>query len=96
MPVSETTSPKSDPITLRLALSDNHGEASEPYAQEFIDQVKKLSDEEITIEPVWDAGSASKAGFEGRVIERVNNGQADLGLAASRAWDTVAIKSFQA
>lgn len=83
-------------IYLRLAISDNHGEASEPYAQEFIDQVEKLSSGEVTIEPVWDAGSASKAGFEGRVIEQVKSGHADLGLAASRAWDTQAITSFQA
>ena len=96
--VNETSAvaPVPEPVTLRLAISDNHCEASEPYAQEFIDQVKKLSNEEINIEPVWDAGSASKAGFEGRVIEQVKSGQADLGLAASRAWDTAAIKSFQA
>ncbi len=87
---------QSGPIVLRFGISDNHGEASEPYAQEFIDQAKKLSNGEITIEPHWDAGDASKAGFEGRVIEQVKSGQADLGMAASRAWDTVDITSFQA
>jgi len=88
------TPAQSGPILLRFAISDNHGEASEPYAQEFIDQVKKLSNGEILIEPHWDAGDANKAGFEGRVIELVKSGQADLGLAASRAWYGENITSF--
>jgi TRAP-type C4-dicarboxylate transport system substrate-binding protein len=63
---------------------------------EFIDQVKKLSNGNIIIEPIWDAGKNTKAGFESGVIQLVRDGQADLGLAASRAWDTADIKSFQA
>lgn len=90
------TPAQSGPVVLRFAISDNHGEPSEPYAQEFIAQVKKLSDGEIIIEPVWDSGDASEAGFEGRVIEQVKSGQADLGIAAARAWDTQDIPSFQA
>ena len=90
------TPAQSGPVVLRLAIADNQGEYTEPYAQEFIDQVKNLSDGEIIIEPVWDSGDASQAGFEGRVIEQVKSGQADVGLAAARAWDTQDIPSFQA
>lgn len=93
-PVASPT--PSGPVVLRFAIADNHGEPSEPYAQEFIDQVKQLSDGEIIIEPIWDSGDASQAGFEGRIVEQVKSGQADVGLAASRAWDTQDILSFQA
>jgi TRAP-type C4-dicarboxylate transport system substrate-binding protein len=93
-PVATPT--QSGPVILRFAISDNHNEVSGPYAQEFIDQVKELSDGEIILEPIWDSGDASKAGFEGRVIAQVKSGQADLGMAAARAWDTQDIPSFQA
>jgi TRAP-type C4-dicarboxylate transport system substrate-binding protein len=90
------TPTQSGPVVLRFAISDNHNEVSGPYAQEFIDQVKELSDGEIILEPIWDSGDASEAGFEGGVIEQVKSGQADLGMAAARAWDTQGIPSFQA
>jgi TRAP-type C4-dicarboxylate transport system substrate-binding protein len=83
-------------LTLRLAISDEQGYPSEPIALEFIDQVNKLSNGEITIKPVWNAGKKTKAGFETGVIQLVREGKADFGLAASRAWDTADIKSFQA
>jgi TRAP-type C4-dicarboxylate transport system substrate-binding protein len=83
-------------VTLRLAVSDEQGYPSEPLVLEFIDQVNKLSDGTITIEPIWDAGKDTEAGFETGVIQLVKEGKADLGLAAARAWDTADIKSFQA
>jgi len=88
----------SETLTLRLAVSDEqgHGYPSEPLVLEFIDQVKKLSNGEITIKPIWNAGKKTKAGFETGVIQLVREGKADFGLAASRAWDTEDIKSFQA
>jgi TRAP-type C4-dicarboxylate transport system substrate-binding protein len=85
-----------DPVNLRLAVSDKQGNASESPVQEFINQVKTLSNGEITIEPIWDAANESQAGFEGRVIQLVKGGQADLGLSASRAWTSEGIKSFEA
>jgi len=83
-------------LTLRLAISDEQGYPSEPYALEFIDQVNILSNGEITIKPIWNAGKKTKAGFETGVIQSVKEGKADFGLAAARAWDTEDIKSFQA
>jgi TRAP-type C4-dicarboxylate transport system substrate-binding protein len=93
-PVEE--SPRSEPITLRLAVSDEQGYPSEPLVVYFVDQVKTLSNGEITIEPIWDAGKDTEAGFEAGVIQLVRDGQADLGVAASRAWDSEDITSFQA
>jgi TRAP-type C4-dicarboxylate transport system substrate-binding protein len=83
-------------VTLRLAVADKGGRPSEPYVLEFIEQVKTLSNGNIIIEPSWDAGTATDAGFEVGVIQLVKTGQADLGLAASRAFDVENITSFQA
>ena len=85
-----------EPVTLRLAVADEEGRPSDPYVHEFIDQVKTLSNGTITIEPTWDAGSATDAGFETGVIQLVKEGNFDLGLAASRAFDNEDITSFQA
>ena len=63
---------------------------------EFIDQVKSLSNGSITIEPVWDAGSNTADGFERGVIQEVRKGTYPLGLAASRTWDTQGLPNFQA
>jgi TRAP-type transport system periplasmic protein len=90
------TQAQSEPITLRLAVADGEGAPSEPYVLEFIEQVKTLSDSNITVEPIWDAGSTTEAGFEVGVVQLVKEGQADLGLAASRAFDNENITSFQA
>ena len=95
-PQVATTPAVDKPITLRLAIADKEGRPSDPYMHEFIDQVKTLSKGNITIEPLWDAGANTTAGFEKGTIELVTGGKADLGLAASRAWDTENITSFQA
>ena len=83
-------------VTLQLAVADKGGKPSEPYVLEFIEQVKTLSNGDITIEPIWEAGNSTEAGFEVGVIQLVKEGQADLGLAASRAFDVENITNFQA
>ena len=85
-----------EPITLHLAVSDQGGRPSEPYVLEFIEQVKMLSNGSLTIEPLWEAGAITEAGFEVGVVQLVREGQADLGLSGSRAFDMEGITSFQA
>jgi TRAP-type C4-dicarboxylate transport system substrate-binding protein/uncharacterized protein with WD repeat len=82
--------------TLRFAVADQGGRPSEPYVLEFIEQVKILSNGNLLIEPIWDAAPDSKDGPEVGVIRLVLEGQADLGLAGSRAFDLEGITSFQA
>src|SRR5262245_39958044 len=83
-------------ITLRFAIADAEERPSDPYVREFAAQVKTLSKGNLIIEPVWDAGSSTFAGFEQGVLQLVLTGKSDLGLAASRTWDTESITSFQA
>jgi TRAP-type C4-dicarboxylate transport system substrate-binding protein len=98
----EPTSPpaaiqaQSEPITLRLAVADAQDRASTSYVLEFLEQVKTLSNGNITVEPIWDAGAETTPVFEQGVVKIVKEGQFDLGLAGSRAWDSVGVSSFQA
>jgi TRAP-type transport system periplasmic protein len=87
---------KAEHITLHLAVSDAQGRPSEPYVHAFIEQVKTLSDGNITIEPTWDAGAEITPFFEQGVVKIVKEGQYELGLAGSRAWDGMDVTSFQA
>ncbi|GEM_PF-1920484 len=101
LPASATTTSVSSPgsVTLHLAVADAGGRPSEAYVLEFVEQVKALSKGDLTIEPVWEAAGstdAGPAGFEAGVIQLVQGGQADLGLAGSRAFDIDGTTSFQA
>ena len=85
------------PITLRFAISDSEGHPRiDNYVHEFIDQVHALSQGKITIEIVWDAGSGTFDGYEKGTLQRVLQGKYDLGLVASRTWDSENITNFQA
>jgi len=83
------------PINLSLAVSDGKGAPSEASVLAFVEQVRTLSDGKIIIEPTWDAGANTEAGFERGVISSVMAGQYDIGLAASRAWEENGITAFQ-
>jgi TRAP-type C4-dicarboxylate transport system substrate-binding protein len=84
------------PLTLRFAVADLENRPSTPFVLEFIQQVETLSNGSIAIEPIYQAGDATFAGFETGVVQLVLLGKADLGLAGSRAFDTVGITDFQA
>ena len=87
----------SQAITLRFAISDSEGKPRiDNYVHEFVDQVHTLSQGKITIELVWDAGSGTFDGYEKGTLQRVLQGKYDLGLVASRTWDSEAITNFQA
>jgi TRAP-type C4-dicarboxylate transport system substrate-binding protein/beta-lactamase regulating signal transducer with metallopeptidase domain len=84
-----------DEVTLRLAITDPQGRPSEAYINEFINQVTTLSGGKITIEPTWEAGLNTTPTFEQGVAKAMVAGEYDLGLAASRGWDSVGVTSLQ-
>jgi len=95
MPIQPAAAPKA--ITLRFAVSDGEGHPQiDNYVHEFVDQVHTLSQGKITIEIVWDAGGGTFDGYEKGTLQRVLQGKYDLGLVASRTWDSEAITNFQA
>jgi TRAP-type transport system periplasmic protein len=83
--------PVSKPAVLTLA----DGEFDYSNAQPFADAVSKLSHGslQITIEADWRPSDPS---YEADLIKDVQAGKADLGITASRAFDTVGIDSLQA
>jgi TRAP-type C4-dicarboxylate transport system substrate-binding protein len=94
--ISQGTPPHSKPVTLRMAVADAQGNPSEPYVNEFIDQVKTRSGGAIIIEPTWDAGADTTPAFEQGVAKALIDGKYDLALTASRAWDYLKVTSFEA
>jgi len=83
-----------EPITLRMGIPDGDNVLYAPYVLEFIQQAKTLSNGTITIEPTWEAGDSTSAGYEVGVIQLVKDGKFDLGLAASRSFSSAGITSF--
>jgi TRAP-type C4-dicarboxylate transport system substrate-binding protein len=83
--------PVSKPVVLRLA----DGEADTSNAQPFATAVSKLSHGtlQIKIEGDWRPTDPT---YETDLIKYVQAGKAQLGITASRAFDTVGIDSFQA
>ncbi|MFN8494627.1 MAG: fasciclin domain-containing protein [Caldilineaceae bacterium] len=95
MPIQPAAAPK--PITLRFAIAAGQGSPRiDNYVQEFITQTYTLAQGAITIEPVWDAGADAPDGlFEAKAIQRVQQGEFELGMAPARAFDMQQITSFQ-
>jgi TRAP-type C4-dicarboxylate transport system substrate-binding protein len=83
--------PVSKPVVLTLA--DGEGDISN--AQPFADAVSALSHGslQIKIEGDWRPDDPS---YETGLIKDVQAGKAQLGITASRAFDTVGVSSFQA
>ena len=83
--------PVSKPVVLTLA----DGEADTSNAQPFADAVRNLSHGtlQIKIEGDW---RPTDPNYETGLIKDVRTGKAQLGITASRAFDTVGIDSFQA
>ena len=95
-PASTAAPVQKEPITLRFAVTDPQDSPAGPSIQEFVDQVKELSGGNIIIQPVWEAGAQTPAGFEQGVIAAVKSGDYDLGQAGSRAFDLKGVTAFQA
>src|SRR5215467_225070 len=83
--------PVSKPVVLALA----DGEADYSNAQPFANAVMRLSHGslQIKIQSDW---RPSDLNYEADLIKDVQAGKAELGITASRAFDTVGINSFQA
>lgn len=100
------------PVTLRFAVEDAGDQIGHPYINLFIENVSRLSDGTISIEPAydtdgWDATESPLTDLEQirsrpfgneEVIRRVADGEAELGLAraGSLGFDTLGVKSIEA
>jgi len=94
IPIQPAATPAT--ITLRFAVPEAPGRTLAPYVLEFVDQVNTLSKGTLTIEPVWDPMAGTPGGGEDKLIQMVLDGQFDLALANSRAWDAQNVPSLYA
>jgi TRAP-type C4-dicarboxylate transport system substrate-binding protein len=95
-PGPEATPAQDKPVSLTMAVYDDHGSPIEPYVLEFIDQVQTLSGGSIIITPTWNASTITDPNTEQGVIKSLITGKFDLTAVATRAWDLESITSFQA
>jgi TRAP-type C4-dicarboxylate transport system substrate-binding protein len=84
-----TSAPK--PVVLTVANPIAAGEELDT----LISEVNRLSGGSLKLDVIsrWRYG---QVGFETGVIEDIQAGKADIGIAGARAWDTVGDKSFEA
>jgi TRAP-type C4-dicarboxylate transport system substrate-binding protein len=86
------------PVVLRLAYGYKpaEGQPDEPMVRYFASRVETLSDGELSVRVVFNAAGQESPGVEERVARMVRSGRFDLGWVATRAWDELGVKSFQA
>lgn len=67
-----------------------------PLVQHFTEEVARLSQNTILIEPRWDVSPPGTRGWNLRAAAEVADGTYDLGLVPSRAFDELGVGSLQA
>ncbi len=80
-------------MTLRLALSDDPGHPYEVPIRAFVQAAHDLSGGAVTIDPTYDAGGV--AGERG-AVQLLANGQYDLAIAPTRAYEAVGVTKPEA
>ena len=84
------------PVTLRLGTVESD---AAPYADEveqFAEAVETMSDGSIDVEIVWDAAGPLTAEREQQLAAMAQDGDIDLAVVATRAWDQLDVTSMQA
>src|SRR5215217_4640939 len=85
------------PVVLRLAYSYKPDEQlDEPMMRYFAKRVTELSGGDLQVKLFFNVAGDEVPDIEARVAGMVRSGRFDLGWIATRAWDQVDVKSFQA
>jgi TRAP-type C4-dicarboxylate transport system substrate-binding protein len=86
------------PVVLRLAYpyKPREGQPDEPALRYFAGRVAALSDGGMRVRISFGVGGEHVVEKEAAVASRVRGGEYDLGWIATRVWDTLGVKSFQA
>ena len=82
-----------DPIVLRLGTGDAKDAPAADQIRYFAKRAGEVSGGAITVKPVWLA-AGDVAHFETAMAQQAIDGDLDLALVASRAWDTVGVNSL--
>lgn len=85
-----------EPITLSIGTNDNDDTNVADEIRHFAELVSKGSGGAITIEPEWNAGGGNAPRWDQVVAQRVIDGDLDMGMVPSRAWDALSVTSLRA
>lgn len=83
-------------LVLTLASPDKPGDINGPHVQHFAEEVSRLSEGAIRIEPKWDVAPDGAHGWDQTVARDVAAGEYDLALIPGRAWDELGVTSLRA
>jgi TRAP-type C4-dicarboxylate transport system substrate-binding protein len=85
--------PAVDPIVLRLGTGDAKTAPAADQIRWFVKRAAELTGGAVTIKPVWLAAGDERH-FETAMAHQAIDGDLDLALVASRAWDTVGVRTL--
>jgi TRAP-type C4-dicarboxylate transport system substrate-binding protein len=84
------------PITLRIGTDEKVALPAADAIREFARQADERSDGQIRITPVWQAAGENADDWDQAVANMVIDGDLDMGMIPSRAWDTEGVTSLRA
>jgi TRAP-type transport system periplasmic protein len=94
--VTATPVDAGDPITLRMGTDDGPGRRAADQIEHFAGEVADLSGGELLIEPVWHAAGRGIPDWDQEVARMVVDGELEMGMIPTRAWDTEGVSSLRA
>jgi TRAP-type C4-dicarboxylate transport system substrate-binding protein len=84
------------PVTLTMGTDDATGKPAADQVEEFARQVKSRSGGTLQIEPRLQAIGPPQPAWDQKVLRLVVEGDLDLGMIPSRAWDTEGVDTLRA
>lgn len=91
-----TASPPAPSLSLTLASPDLSTDPNAPLVKHFSDEVARLSQNAIQIEPRWDVTPPGTHHWDQQTAALVADGNYDLALVPSRAFDELGVDSLKA
>ncbi|WP_167305828.1 TRAP transporter substrate-binding protein [Nocardioides euryhalodurans] len=83
-------------LVLTLATPDQPGDPDALHVEHFVDEVQRLSEGTIRIDPQWDAEPEGVHDWDQHVARSVADGEFDLALVPGRAWDELGVATLRA
>ena len=93
---SKTTEIDPGPVSLKLGTADDDIQPGGLAINEFVEQVRTLSDGKLLIYPVWKAHGSGIQQWDQVVAHQLQDEVLDLAMIPSRAWDTEGVTTLRA
>ena len=85
-----------DPITLTMGTDDTQGRPAALQIEKFAREVEERSGGSLLVEPRLAAAGPDQPAWDQKVARLVTDGDLDLGMIPSRAWDTEGVHTLRA